>query len=121
MNLATIRANLEEKEHKKVAANLLLFQKASSDAQQIIQMIIHDFQPKRIIQWGSLLNQDQFNEISDIDIAVEGITDAEPYFELIGKAMDITSFPIDIVQLEKIEPEFAEIILAKGKIVYEHP
>jgi hypothetical protein len=33
--------------------------------------------------------------------------------------MEMTKFPLDIVQLEKIEPEFAELILLKGKIIYE--
>ncbi len=62
---------------------------------------------------------EQFDENSDIDIAIEGILDATRYFALLGDAMELTRFPIDIVQLEKIEPEFAELILLKGKIIYE--
>jgi len=61
-----------------------------------------------------------FDENSDIDIAIEGIIDAEKYFALLGDAMSLTRFPLDIVQLERIEPEFAEIILSKGKLIYEH-
>jgi hypothetical protein len=38
---------------------------------------------------------------------------------LIGKAQAMTDFPVDIVQLEKIEPEFAESIRTDGKLVYE--
>ena len=71
------------------------------------------------MQWGSLLDLEQFDENSDIDIAIEGITEAERYFALLGDAMEMTRFPLDIIQLEKIEPEFAELILLKGKIIYE--
>ena len=31
----------------------------------------------------------------------------------------MTEFPVDIVQLERIEPEFRELLLKKGRIVYE--
>jgi hypothetical protein len=44
-----------------------------------------------------------------------GINEAERYFALLGDAMGLTRFSLDIVQLEKIEPEFAELILLKGK------
>jgi len=40
-------------------------------------MIVREYKPLRIYQWGSLLEDRHFSEISDIDIAVEGITDAE--------------------------------------------
>jgi hypothetical protein len=30
-----------------------------------------------------------------------------------------TSFPLDCVQFEKIEPEFRDYIVRKGRIVYE--
>ena len=82
-------------------------------------MIIGRYSPNRIVQWGSLLNPDQFDESSDIDIAVEGVTDADRYFALLGDAMALTRFRVDIVQLERIEPEFAELIRLKGKVVYE--
>jgi hypothetical protein len=38
---------------------------------------------------------------------------------LLGDAMALTRFRVDIVQLERIEPEFAELIRLKGKVVYE--
>ena len=83
-------------------------------------MIINRYQPLKIVQWGSLLDFQTFDENSDIDIAVEGIINAEKYFALLGDAMLLTRFPLDIVQLERIELEFAELILSKCKIIYEH-
>jgi len=84
-------------------------------------MIIRSFKPIRVYQWGSLLNPMNFREYSDIDLAVEGILSAESYFQMVGSAQEMTRFPVDIVQMEKILPEFAERIRREGKTVYELP
>ncbi|KKW37445.1 MAG: hypothetical protein UY86_C0008G0002 [Candidatus Adlerbacteria bacterium GW2011_GWB1_54_7] len=54
-----------------------------------------------------------------LGVAVFALLVSAGFFALPGDAMQMTGFPLDIVQLEKIEPEFAEIILSKGKIIYE--
>jgi predicted nucleotidyltransferase len=77
------------------------------------------YRPVRIYQWGSLLHPERFDENSDIDLATEGITDAETFFNLLGEAMALTGFSLDIVQIEKIEPEFADAIRHSGKVIYE--
>ena len=46
-------------------------------------------------------------------------TPAAAFFEMYGKAQALTSLPLDLVQLEKIEPEFAELIRNKGVLVYD--
>ena len=66
-----------------------------------------------------MLHPERFTVCSDIDIAIEGITDAETYFRLLADAMKHTRIALDIVQIEKIEPEFATLIRQSGKIVYE--
>ncbi len=43
-----------------------------------------------------------FSEISDIDIALEGLSGPEEYFAILGDAMFMTSFPLDIIELEMI-------------------
>ena len=75
--------------------------------------------PRRVYQWGSLIDGHGFSDISDIDIAVEGLGSAETYFALIGDAMRMTEFPLDLVELEKIEPLHAESIRRHGRLVYE--
>ncbi|MCU0646163.1 MAG: nucleotidyltransferase domain-containing protein, partial [bacterium] len=95
------------------------FDQAWHDFEKIIKFIIEKYNPKRIYQWGSLLHRENFTDRSDIDIALEGITSAEQMFELYGDIMKMTQFSIDLIQIEKIEPEFAELIKMKGKIVYE--
>ena len=81
-------------------------------------MIISKYNPKKIIQWGSLLNEKKFSKISDIDIAIEGINKAGDYFKLLADAEKLTDIQLDIVQLEDIHPLHREMIEQKGKIMY---
>jgi len=119
LDIKKIKENLHKHEEIKRQSRLKRFDAAATDFCTIVKMIISRYSPKKIVQWGSLLFSEQFDENSDIDIAIEGIPDAAEYFALLGDAMKLTRFSLDIVQLEKIEPEFAELILLKGKIIYE--
>jgi predicted nucleotidyltransferase len=65
------------------------------------------------------LDRRRFWERSDIDLAIEGITDPAAFFALYGEADRLTSFPLDLVALERVEPEFAEMIRSTGRVVYE--
>ena len=92
---------------------------ARRDFDRIVQRISEHYRPSRIWQWGSLIDGAHFTERSDIDIALEGITDAPAFFAILADAERLTRFPIDIVQMEKIHPAYAESIRARGRIVYE--
>lgn len=113
--LAFLRAKTESRQQKLDVS----FQKAQADAARIVQMIIERFNPKKIYQWGSLLNRRHFSENSDIDIGIEGLEIAESFFEIIAEAEKLSEFPVDIVEVDKILPEFAEQIRTRGKVLYE--
>lgn len=117
--LKQIRAFLKKKQRRQQQYRRELFEAASRDFQKIVEMLISKYHPKRIYQWGSLLNERHFNERSDIDIALEGITSPKDFFPLLGDAEELTAFPLDIVQLEKIHPIHAESIRKRGKLIYE--
>ncbi|MEM4248362.1 MAG: nucleotidyltransferase domain-containing protein [Candidatus Nanoarchaeia archaeon] len=119
IDIAKVKEFLKEREEKKQTKLLALHAQAENDAKKIISMIIQKYNPVRIWLWGSVIEPELFREYSDIDIGIEGIPNAETFFKLIGDAMELTDFSLDIVQMEKIEPQFAEIIKMKGKIVYE--
>ena len=53
---------------------------------------------------GSLLDRELFSEISDIDIAVEGLTGPEEFFAALGIAIEGTGLPVDVVELERSRP-----------------
>ena len=108
-------------ERRRVAARRVLFERASTDFQRIVRMIREEFNPMRIYQWGSLLDADSFDESSDIDIAVEGIASARDYLALLKKAEEMTEFPLDLVEMEKVDPLHRDSICTLGRVVYERP
>ena len=95
------------------------FAQATAEARAIVALAAQRYRPKRIYQWGSLLDRSRFWEHSDVDVAVEGLASAGQFFALYGDADRLTSFPLDLVELERIEPEYAELIRTKGRLVYE--
>lgn len=119
IDIKNARKTLDLKFEKERSLSLNRFNQAALDAGKIIQCIITKYSPQKVYQWGSLLNFDRFNKYSDIDIAIEGITDPETYYQLFDDVLNLTSFEVDIVQIEKIEPEFANLIRQSGKVVYE--
>ena len=80
-------------------------------------MIIQEYHPKQVIQWGSILDARHFSEASDIDVAVVGL-DSLSFMRLLADAEDLTEFPLDLIQFELIHPSFQKIILMKGKVIY---
>ena len=119
ISIEKVRAFLEEKERKKKEMLNLLYDRALHDFDAIKEMIIKRYQPRRIYQWGSLLDRSKFRDYSDIDIAVDGVDEPARFFKMYGDAEKLTDFPLDLLDINCIEPEFADIIKQKGVQVYE--
>jgi hypothetical protein len=117
--LDTVRSFLAEKEKKRREVLDACFSHASIDFEAIVERIVERHSPRRIYQWGSLLDRRIFSEISDIDIAVEGMGGPEGFFALLGDVMQMSEFPLDIVELEKAGQENARYIRETGRLVYE--
>ncbi len=96
-----------------------LYKTANRDFANISTMIIEKYNPAALWQWGSLLDQKHFSEISDIDIALEGVVDPAVFFKILKDAEGMTSFSLDIIQMETVEPIFAAKIKQNGKVIYE--
>ena len=95
------------------------FETAWEEFHRIVEMIAGEFAPYRIWQWGSLLHRHRFCERSDdIDIALEGLGAAERLFQVYARAEELSTFPLDIVELERIEPEYAHLIRTTGRLVH---
>ncbi len=94
------------------------FQVAWREFHRIVAMIAAEFAPRRIWQWGSLLHRPRFCERSDIDIALEGLGAAERLFRVHARAEELSTLPLDIVELERIEPEYAHLIRTTGRLVH---
>ena len=109
-----MRENLARREAERQRGRAERLEAARADFDRVVAHIARVYAPTRIYQWGSLLDGEHFDERSDIDIALEGVTDAESFFALLADAEDLTTFTLDIVQLETIHEEFAKSIGADG-------
>jgi predicted nucleotidyltransferase len=119
IDLERVRAFLGRKRERTRLARAALLERAQGDARAIIERIARAHNPRRIYQWGSLVDTGHFTELSDIDIALEGLRGAEEYFAILGEVMGMTAFPLDIIELEKVDTETAEGIRRRGRIVHE--
>lgn len=115
----TAARNYQRQKQKKLKAKrFYLWQKATQDCNRITEIIIEKYQPKRIIQWGSLLESKHFSEASDIDLAVEGIESIK-FLQMLGDVENLTNFSLDLIRWENLDSSFQKIILMRGKILYE--
>lgn len=92
---------------------------ARQEADAVVGMIVRKYAPQRIWQWGSLVHGRGFSEVSDLDIAVEGVTEPRRFLALAADAEKLTALPVDLVQMEMIDPAHAESIRRKGRLVYD--
>ena len=118
-HIAAARKRLRDRERDRSEQLEALRARAVADSQAIVDMIVRKYHPVRVHQWGSVLRRGGFRNYSDIDIAVEGLTDARTFFQILGEVERMTRFPGDLVQIEKVAPEYAEEIRQCGRIVYE--
>ena len=110
--------NFLAREKRREAADRRLWEAAAGDAKKIFELCVRA-EPVRVYQWGSVLHPEQFREWSDIDFALEGLPTAETLFRLQEACEQITRFPVHLVEMERIEPEYAESIRGNGQLVYE--
>ena len=119
IDLDRARAFQREKERRRRARIDARFEQATRDARTIIAAIVEQVNPHRIYQWGSLLDRSRFSEISDIDIAVEGLSGPAEFFRTLGIAMEGTILPVHVIELEKVPADIAERIRTRGALVHE--
>jgi len=118
-DIDSVKKFLQEKHQKRQNKLHKLFLQAWIDFEKITKLIIEKYNPEKIYQWGSLLNEKYFSEISDIDIALQGIKSSEEFFKILGDSILLTNFPLHIIEVEKIEKIYASDIIQKGRLVYE--
>lgn len=118
-DIAPYRAFFQEKHAARQKRLDASYARALVDFNHIISFIIEKYDPKRIWQWGSLLQRKHFSEISDIDIAVEGLVSFETYAAMWAEVSAMTSFQVDLVEMERIGEENANHIRTFGRLVYE--
>jgi len=87
---------------------------------KIVSLLKEDLKPRMILLFGSRAGK-KYNPGSDFDIALDGKkVDVREMRELKEKLEEITGlYKVDIIFLESVDKEFRDIILRRGKILYE--
>ena len=119
VDLDQVRAFLADRERRRRARLDERYTQATRDVRAIVSEIATQVNPRRIYQWGSLLDRNRFSEISDVDIAVEGLNGAAEFFQALGIAMNGTDLPVDVVEMEKLPADVAQRIRERGTLVHE--
>jgi len=115
------RVFLQEKQSSRKLALDKCYGRAVDDFNRMTAVIIEKYNPLRIWQWGSLLNRQHFSEISDIDMALEGLRSIDEYMAILAELTAMTVFPVDVVEMERIGIENANHIRKFGRMIYERP
>jgi predicted nucleotidyltransferase len=118
-DIAAARETLARRERERDEARHERWELATKDFKRIVDHIIQKYKPLRVYQWGSLLNKRHFTEISDIDIALEGLAGPLDGLDALADAVEMTDIPVDIVELERIHPLHARTIREEGVLIYE--
>ncbi|MCY4222766.1 MAG: hypothetical protein OXC25_09340 [Thiotrichales bacterium] len=119
IDLDQVRMFLADREQRRRAQVDERYAQATRDMRAIVSEVAEQVNPRRIYQWGSLLDRRRFSEISDLDIAVEGLNGPAEFFQVLGIAMNGTTLPVDVVELEKVPADVAERIRTRGALVHE--
>lgn len=95
-----------EKERNKILLNL-------PDA---VQVFTKEFDVKKIYLFGSLINGN-FDNQSDIDIAIEGLSPSL-YLKALAFLSDYFKREINLIPLETCNSSLKEVIYSDGRLVY---
>ncbi len=113
------KKHLESRQAERREELELLREQALKDMHRIVEMLIAVYNPRRVYSWGSVHKPGTFSRVSDIDIAVEGLAGPIEGLHAQGDAEELTEFPVDLVELERVHPLHAETIRARGKLLYD--
>ncbi len=88
---------------------------------KVQELLVSFYDPQRIILFGSR-GKDKSEVNSDFDFAIEDASDIDPVKRnvLLEQIEEVAGlYKVNLVFLEKVHPEFRDIILETGKIIYE--
>lgn len=73
-----------------------LREKAYQESERCASILQREYQVKKVILYGSILDKDRFSENSDIDLAVEGL-DGSEFFDATGRLIQESRFRIQLL------------------------
>lgn len=93
------------------------YEKAWEVAKQIAYLLRQKYGANKVWVFGSLTNKEMFNQWSDIDIAVEGISN-EYYYKAVAEVISFSlEYKIDMVDIFECSPLMQENIKREGILI----
>ena len=87
--------------------------KAWEVARSAATLLKSHYHATRVVAFGSLTQVDRFNQWSDVDLGVWGVSPAD-YFEAVARVLDVGGeIKVDLIQAERCKP-FLEEALEQG-------
>ncbi|MEM8604931.1 MAG: nucleotidyltransferase domain-containing protein [Cyanobacteria bacterium P01_H01_bin.121] len=87
-------------------------QQALAIADQAAQLLKEQYSVSKVVLFGSVLSPENFNEHSDLDLAVWDLPEAQ-YFEAVGKLLGLSSFAVDLVPMQHASA-YMQVAIAEG-------
>jgi len=84
------------------------------EAQRVSALLFERFAVEAVYLFGSLAWKKTYTPDTDIDLAVKGLS-AEQYLEAVGYLDQVSHFPIDLVDLNKVPDHLRQRIIKRGK------
>jgi predicted nucleotidyltransferase len=107
----------EEETRRSKVEKEKLRQDALKTVERLKDILIRDFSVKKIVIFGSVLQKGDFDESSDIDIAVEGLP-RNAFFTALARFIMESPFEVDLKPIEDISDLLRKRI-SQGKVLYE--
>ena len=95
----------------------LLAREARREAAAVGKMLGDRFGVDAVYLVGSALDDERFDESSDLDIAVKGLS-PERYWEAVAAIEEMTRFPFDLIDMETAGRPMVERAEREGMILY---
>mgnify|MGYP000745874595 CR=1 FL=1 len=112
-SFAAYMPHIRERRRQERAAWEMRRERAWESARRIAACLRGEFGATRVLVFGSLARQGRFDQWSDIDIAVSGIA-ARDFYAAVARALGLSEFQLDVVDLEDCAASLREIISREG-------
>ncbi|PIR25433.1 MAG: nucleotidyltransferase domain-containing protein [Deltaproteobacteria bacterium CG_4_10_14_0_2_um_filter_43_8] len=87
---------------------------------QSVELLIQECLPEKIYFFGSRA-KGEGSATSDFDLALEATPPSEKKVRVLKAKLDALSglYSVDVIFLSQVDPEFLQLILETGRIVYD--
>lgn len=94
-------------------------QSAREAAEVCARLLVERYGARRVYLFGSLLDRKRFHQLSDVDLAVEGLGPGRLYWRALAEVWEHLprGIELNLIPLEESRPELVARILKEGELL----